>query len=81
MLRFKLTTEKITHVLIPEHELLDEAQTKEVLMKYGVGRSKLPKILKGDPALPEGAKIGDVVKITRKSATAGVSLYYRVVIE
>jgi DNA-directed RNA polymerase subunit H len=81
VLRFKLTTEKFSHVLVPEHELLDEAKTKEVLMKYGVDRSKLPKILKSDPGVPDGAKIGDVIKITRKSATAGVSLYYRVVIE
>jgi len=50
-------------------------------MKYGVDRSKLPKILKSDSALPQGAKIGDVIRITRKSATAGVSIYYRVVIE
>jgi len=50
-------------------------------MEYGVDRSKLPKILKGDPALPEGAKIGDVIKITRASQTAGTAPYFRVVIE
>lgn len=80
-MRFKLTTEIFTHVLIPKHELLDEAGAKEVLIKYGVDRSKLPKILKSDPGVPDGAKIGDIIKITRKSETAGVSLYYRVVIE
>lgn len=69
------------HFLVPDHEILDEATTKAVLMKYGVDRSKLPKILKSDSALPQSAKIGDVIKITRKSATAGVSIYYRVVIE
>lgn len=50
-------------------------------MKYGVDRSKLPKIKKHDPALPEGVKVGDVIKITRKSQTAGTALYYRVVVE
>jgi DNA-directed RNA polymerase subunit H len=50
-------------------------------MRYGIERSKLPKIRKIDPALPNGAKVGDVIRITRKSKTAGISLYYRVVIE
>jgi len=50
-------------------------------MKYGVGRSKLPKIMKHDPGLPDGAKIGDIIKITRKSKTAGSAPYYRVVVE
>jgi DNA-directed RNA polymerase subunit H len=50
-------------------------------MEYGVDRSKLPKIKKTDPASPEGAKVGDVIKITRNSATAGTALYYRVVVE
>lgn len=66
---------------MPDHEILDEESAKAVLMKYGVDRSKLPKILKSDAALPQGAKIGDVIKITRKSPTAGISMYYRVVIE
>jgi DNA-directed RNA polymerase, subunit H, RpoH/RPB5 len=35
-----------------------------------------------DPVIKEmNAKIGDVLKITRKSAIAGVSYYYRVVVE
>ena len=76
-----MTVEKITHSIVPKHEILEEKATKEILMTYGVDRSKLPKIKKTDPALPEGAKIGDVIKITRDSATAGVSLYYRVVVE
>ncbi len=70
-----------SHILVPKHEILDEASAKEVLMKYGVDRSKLPKIKKNDSALPEGAQVGDVIKIMRDSPTAGVSLYYRVVIE
>lgn len=74
------TTEKL-HFLVPSHEILGEDGVKAMLMKYGIDRSKLPKILKSDAALPQGAKIGDVIKITRNSATAGISIYYRVVIE
>jgi len=81
ILRFKLTAEIQSHSLVPSHEILDEEAGKAVLMQYGVDRSKLPKIRKDDPALPEGGKIGDIIKITRNSPTAGVSLYYRVVVE
>lgn len=69
------------HFLVPRHEILSDEQVREVLMRYRVDRSKLPKIFINDPALPEGAKIGDVVKITRRSETAGEAIYYRVVIE
>jgi len=70
-----------SHSYVPPHEILDEKAAMAVLMQYGVDRSKLPKIKKDDPALPEGANIGDIIKITRDSATAGVSIYYRVVVE
>ncbi len=76
-----MATEINTHILVPAHEVLDESSAQAVLMKYGVDRSKLPKISKTDPALPDGVKVGDIIKITRKSKTAGVSLYYRVVVE
>jgi DNA-directed RNA polymerase subunit H len=76
-----VTANKISHSIIPKHEILDEKSAKDVLMTYGVDRSKLPKIKKTDPALPEGANIGDVIKITRDSATSGESIYYRVVVE
>lgn len=70
-----------SHSFVPAHEILDENGAKAVLVEYCVDRSKLPKIRKNDPALPEGAKIGDIIKITRNSPTAGVALYYRVVVE
>jgi len=44
--------------------------------------SQFPKILKSDPVVNIlGAKIGDLIKIIRKSETAKESVYYRVVIE
>ncbi len=76
-----MTSDIQSHFLVPKHEILDEGEATKVLMQYGVDRSKLPKIRKDDPALPEGAKVGDVVKIMRKSQTAGDSLYYRAVVE
>ena len=76
-----MTTEISNHFLVPAHEVLDEKSATGVLMTYKVDRSKLPKIMKTDPALPESVKIGDIVKITRKSPTAGEAIYYRVVVE
>lgn len=46
----------------------------------GVTEKEMPKILLTDPALKNlEAKAGDVVRITRKSQTAGHATYYRVV--
>jgi DNA-directed RNA polymerase subunit H len=45
-----------------------------------VTERELPRILLTDPALKGlEAKAGDAVKVTRKSQTAGQSIYYRIV--
>jgi len=36
------------------------------LLKFNISKSQLPKILSGDPALPEEYETGDVIKIERK---------------
>lgn len=67
--------------MVPKHEILTKLDKKELLEKLGVPDKNLPKILLTDPALRNlDAKISDVVKITRKSQTAGYSTYYRVVV-
>ncbi len=69
------------HVLVPKHEVLDKKGIEAISKKYGITVKDLPKILKDDPAIKMlGIKPGDVVSITRTSATAGVSVYYRTVI-
>ncbi len=69
------------HELVPKHEILSEEEVKDLLSKYNVTKNQLPKIFDTDPAVKElNAKIGDVIKITRKSFTAGESVYYRVVV-
>ncbi len=70
------------HELVPQHVLLKETEKTEVLKKYGVSVGALPKISATDPAIKElNANSGDVVKILRKSFTAGKSLYYRTVVK
>lgn len=69
------------HELVPKHEILSEEEKTKLLKKYGITIKELPRILASDPAIKSlNPKIGDVVKITRKSKTAGESVYYRVVV-
>ncbi|RLI90062.1 MAG: DNA-directed RNA polymerase subunit H [Candidatus Altiarchaeales archaeon] len=73
---------KLENILVPKHEVLSGKDTERLLEFYNVTRSELPKIRKDDPALKGlGAKVGDIIKITRKSPSAGTAFYYRVVIE
>ncbi len=68
------------HELVPKHEILTKLDKKELLEKLGVTEKELPKILVRDPVIASmEARPGDVVKITRKSQTAGYSTYYRTV--
>jgi len=76
-----LAAEIMRHELVPKHEILDKSEVEKLLAKLGVPAVKLPKILESDPAVKAiGAKQGQVLKITRKSPTAGQALYYRLVI-
>ena len=68
------------HILTPKHYKLGEREKVQLLEKYYVTSKELPKILKTDAAIKEmDAKLGDIIKIIRKSPTAGESVYYRVV--
>lgn len=72
----------LDHDLIPHHEVVDEEELKSVLKHYNIDREQLPKIKITDPLVKEiGAEVGDVVKIIRRSETAGESLYFRYVID
>jgi len=68
------------HILTPKHSKLGEREKTQLLDKYHVTSKEMPKILKTDAALRElEVKMGDIIKITRKSETAGESVFYRVV--
>ncbi len=69
------------HKLVPNHEILSEEDLKKVLIEYNIEREQLPKIRVTDPAaIAIKAKIGDVVRVIRKSSTAGKSDFFRLVI-
>ena len=69
------------HELVPEHEVLEEDVLDGVLDEYDIDRTDLPKIKRSDPALPDGAQPGDVVKVTRDSRTTDRAIVYRLVVE
>lgn len=70
------------HELVPKHVLLTEREKEDLLTNYGITLRQLPRISIEDPAVKEfNPKIGDVVKIVRKSQTAGESLYFRVIVK
>jgi len=70
------------HILVPKHEIMDKKDAEEVLKTYNCRTTDLPLIFVNDPAIIGlGVKPGDMIKITRKSATAGESFYYRYVVE
>ena len=68
------------HELVPDHVLLDDDEVDEVLAEYDVTRTNLPKIKRTDPALPDEAEVGDVVKIVRNSRTTEEAVVYRLVV-
>ena len=70
------------HVYVPKHEIMRKKDAQKVLDEFNCKPTELPLIFVSDPAiLGLGVKPGDMIKITRKSATAGESLYYRYVVE
>ncbi len=67
------------HILQPKHAKLKLSEVQELLKKHNISLSQLPKIKNDDPALPEGCKQGDIIKIERKEEDGTVRLYFRVV--
>lgn len=69
------------HYLVPVHEFATEEEIKELETKYSIFRHQLPKISAEDPAVQLlGARVGDILKIKRKSPTAEEFEVYRAVV-
>ena len=76
-----LVVNPMKHVLVPKHEIVPEDQHKALMTSmYITAKSKFPEIkFHGDPiARCIGAVPGDIVKITRPSASSGEAIMYRV---
>ena len=69
------------HALVPKHQKLSDKEKEELLQKYNITASELPRIKKSDPMIAGlGTKLGDIIKIVRNSPTAGKTVFYRVLI-
>eukprot|EP01087_Luapelamoeba_hula_P013116 TRINITY_DN3731_c0_g1_i1.p1 TRINITY_DN3731_c0_g1~~TRINITY_DN3731_c0_g1_i1.p1 ORF type:complete len:141 (+),score=14.14 TRINITY_DN3731_c0_g1_i1:257-679(+) len=69
------------HQLVPRHFVLSESEKAELLRKYKLEDSQLPRVLVSDPVSRYyGLSKGQVVKIVRPSETAGRYVTYRLVV-
>ena len=71
----------LKHRLVPEHTILSKTEIKKIIKELDIHPEQLPKIKQDDPVCKAiEAKPGDVLKITRKSHTAGKFITYRLVL-
>ena len=72
----------LKHALVPEHTIMDDKEIAELLKKYNITIMQLPKIYTTDAVVKAlDAKEGQVLKVIRKSQTAGTAVYYRLVVK
>lgn len=68
------------HILQPKHTKINEKEANELLAKFNISKTQLPKILLSDPALQSGCQIGDIIKIEREDSEDNKKyINYRVV--
>ena len=75
--RFKV----MDHELVPKHEVVPVNEAIKILRGLGMRPDQLPLMRASDPVAKEiGAKPGDLVRVIRKSPTAGKAVIYRYVV-
>jgi DNA-directed RNA polymerase subunit H len=69
------------HDFVSKHELLTPKEKEKILEKYKMQPYQLPRINAYDPAIiAVGGKPGDIVRVIRKSPTAGKYEAYRYIV-
>ncbi len=72
----------LDHVMVPDHQVMDEDEVQALLERYSITFEQLPKVYHDDPAVKQiNGKVGNVVRIVRQSQTAGIAEAYRLVIK
>jgi DNA-directed RNA polymerase subunit H len=71
----------LQHELVPGHVILSAEEREKLFDELKIEANQLPKVRGTDPIIKLlNGKPGDVVRIQRQSPTAGVSIYYRLVV-
>lgn len=66
------------HTLVPPHEVLNQEEVEALFIRYKVSPQNLPVIFADDAALKGmDVKMGDIIKVTRVSPTAGEAIFFR----
>lgn len=72
----------LSHQLVPKHQVLTEKESEKILKDFKITKDQIPKILITDPCVKRiDGKVGDIIRIIRESPTAGVSEFYRIVVD
>jgi len=72
----------LEHEYVPKHRILSKEEEEALLQRLQIKKNQLPSIFVSDPvAKIIGAKVGDIIEITRQSKTAGVFIAYRHVVK
>lgn len=67
-----------THRLVPTHYILNQQEIEELFTTYKVSPQNLPIIFVNDASLAGmDVKMGDIIRITRASPTAGTAVFFR----
>jgi len=75
------------HDLVPEHILLTDKEAQKLMAELKITSDQLPKIRKDDPVIKILEMVhgpideGRLIKITRRSDSAGISVVYRTVVD
>ncbi|MDO5844165.1 MAG: DNA-directed RNA polymerase subunit H [Methanocorpusculum sp.] len=71
----------LMHEMVPDHIIMTPEDVQKLLAHFDIEEDQLPKIYHDDPAIKAcGGKPGNVIKIIRKSQTAGEATSYRLVV-
>ena len=71
----------LKHEFVPYFKVLSSEEVEKLLTAYNIKKGDLPKMLVTDPVSRGiGTREGDIVKIIRRSRTAGESIAFRLVV-
>ncbi|WP_253487606.1 DNA-directed RNA polymerase subunit H [Methanocalculus alkaliphilus] len=71
----------LMHDMVPKHQIMEDEEASELLSVYNITIEQLPKIYHDDPIVKAVEALpGNVLRITRKSQTAGEAESYRLVV-